>query len=207
MKLSRFRPFAIIAALTLMAAFSGVAHALDAKSLAEPPAAGEMALGPEDAKVTIIEYASASCPHCAAFHKDVFPTLKRDYIDQGKVRFVFRDFPLNQAALAGAMLARCAPKEKYFPIIDALFETQQVWMKAPADGLFNIAQLAGFTRASFDACLKNEAVAKGIIAIRDRATQEFEVKGTPTIFINGERFEGPRELDKIKAAIDPLLGQ
>jgi protein-disulfide isomerase len=207
MKLSRFRPFAIVAAIMLMAGFSGVAQAFDAKSLAEPPTAGEMALGPEDAKVTIIEYASVSCPHCAAFHKDVFPALKRDYVDTGKVRFVFRDFPLNQAALAGAMIARCAPKEKYFPIIDALFETQQVWMKKPADELFKVAQLAGFTRASFDACLKNEAVAKGIVAIRDRATQEFEVKGTPTIFINGERYAGPRELDKIKAAIDPLLGQ
>src|SRR6202008_1998594 len=109
-----------------------------------PPALGERALGQAAAPVTIIEYASATCPHCAHFQKDTFPALKRDYIDTGKVRFIFREFPFDDLALAAFMLARCAPEDKYFALIDVLFEQQEKWVKDnPRDELFKIAQLAG----------------------------------------------------------------
>ena len=144
---------------------------LDLTALHAPPAEGEMAMGPETAKVTIVEYASASCPHCANFYKTTFPDLKKEYIDTGKIRFVFREFPHNEPALAAFMLARCAPKDKYFPLIDMFFEQQDIWLQAPLEGLSKIAQLAGFTKESFDACLKNEEVAKGILAVRDKATK------------------------------------
>ena len=100
----------------------------------QPPAEGDMTMGPDTAKVTVIEYASASCPHCAAFYKDVFPTLKTEYIDTGKIHFIFREFPHNDAALAAFMVARCAPKEKYFPLIDMFFTTQDDWLQNPLDG-------------------------------------------------------------------------
>ena len=145
--------------------------ALDLTALHAPPAEGEMAMGPETAKVTVIEYASASCPHCANFYKTTFKDLKKDYIDTGKIRFIFREFPHNQPALAAFMVARCAPKEKYFPLIDMFFEQQDSWLQAPLEGLQKIAQLAGFTKESFDACLKNEDVAKGIMAVRDKADE------------------------------------
>jgi protein-disulfide isomerase len=186
---------------------SGSSIAVDLGKLNEAPASGEMQLGPADAKVTIIEYASASCPHCAKFHKEAFPVLKKDYIDPGKVRFILREFPHNQAGLAAFMVARCAPKEKYFPILDAIFETQDSWLKQPADGLYKIAQMAGFTRAAFDACLKNEAVAKGILAVRDKGANELGIQGVPTFFINGEKLAGGYDLENIKSAIDPLLGK
>ncbi len=177
----------------------------DLKSLNEPSAIGEMALGSESAKVTLIEYASASCPHCAAFFKDVYVPLKKDYIDTGKLRFVLREFPHNDQGLAGFMVARCAPKEKYFPLIDVLFATQDKWMQDPLNGLRSIALQAGFTNESFDACLKNEAVAKGIIGVKDKGVA-LGVESIPTIFINGEKFDGDRTFEVFKAKIDPLLG-
>jgi protein-disulfide isomerase len=175
-----------------------------AASLGDPSPIGEMALGPENAKVTVIEYASASCPHCANFYKTTFQDLKKEYIDTGKIRFIFREFPHNQPGLAAFMLARCAPKDKYFPIVDMLFEQQDKWLQAPRDELFKIAQLAGFTQESFDACLKNEEVAKGIISVRDQA-EGFGVDSIPTFFINGEKLKGETSIEEFRKIIDPLL--
>jgi protein-disulfide isomerase len=195
---------AIALAGTATVAGAALADA-DAAKLAEPSAIGDMTMGPDNAKVTVIEYASASCPHCANFYKTTFPELKKQYIDTGKIRFIFREFPHNDPALAAFMLARCAPKDKYFPLIDTFFTTQESWLQSPAEGLFKIAQLAGFTKASFDACLKNEDVAKGIIAVRDKAENEFGVTGIPTFFINGKVLNGETTIDQFKGIIDPLL--
>ena len=198
----------ILGAATL-AATTGLAStgqaAVDIAALHTPPAEGEMAMGPETAKVTVVEYASASCPHCANFYKTTFPELKKEYIDTGKIRFIFREFPHNQPALAAFMLARCAPKEKYFPLVDMFFTQQDTWLEAPLEGLQKIAQLAGFTKESFDACLKNEAVAKGIIAVRDKAEKDFGVDSIPTFFINGELLKGETSSDVFRKTIDPLL--
>ena len=180
------------------------ALALDVEALNKAPELGEMALGPDDAKVTVIEYASATCPHCAAFHKDAFGKLKAEYIDTNKVRFVFREFPLNDAAMAAFMIARAAPKEAYFPLMDIYFNTLETWAAKPDEGLFNIAKQAGFTREKFDATLKDEALAKKILAIRDGGAA-FGVQGTPTFFINGELFDGERTIEGFRVKIDPLL--
>ena len=191
-------------ALAVMGA-NAPAFALDVAELNKPPALGEMALGAgEDAKVTIIEYASATCGHCAAFHKDAYKKLKAEYIDTNKVRFVFREFPLNDAALAAFMIARAAPKESYFPLMDVFFETLDTWAKNPAEGLLNIAKQAGFTQEKFDATLKDQNLAKAIMEIRDGGTK-FGVEGTPTFFINGELYDGERTFEAFKAKIDPLL--
>jgi protein-disulfide isomerase len=193
-------------ALAGLAGLASTGHAaVDLAALHAPPAEGDMAIGPETAKVTVVEYASASCPHCANFYKTTFPDLKKEYIDTGKIRFIFREFPHNQPALAAFMLARCAPKEKYFPLIDMFFTQQDSWLEKPLEGLQKIAQLAGFTKESFDACLKNEAVAKGIIAVRDTAEKEFGVDSIPTFFINGELLKGETSIDEFRKAIDPLL--
>ena len=134
------------AASVALAAISPALAAVDMAELLKPPALGEMALGADDgAKVTLIEYASATCPHCAAFHKDVWPKLKADYVDTKKIRFIFREFPLNDAALAAFMLARAAPKESYFPMIGVFFDTLENWAQNPAEGLLNIAKQAGFS--------------------------------------------------------------
>ncbi|MBZ0260533.1 MAG: DsbA family protein [Hyphomicrobiales bacterium] len=192
------------AALAGLALGGASAFAQNLAGLNDPPAFGEMTLGPDTAKVTVIEYASATCPHCAAFHNETFEALKKEYIDTGKIRFVFREFPHQDAALAAFMLARCAPKEKYFPLIDVFFATQPEWTQNPLEGLNKIAQQAGFTKQSFDACMKNETVAKDILAVRSKA-EGFGVTGIPTFFVNGERYEGETTIEAFRAKIDPLL--
>ena len=192
------------AALAGLALGGASAFAQNLAGLNDPPAFGEMTLGPDDAKVTVIEYASATCPHCAAFHNETFEALKKEYIDTGKIKFVFREFPHQDAALAAFMLARCAPKEKYFPLIDVFFETQPEWTKDPLAGLNKIAQQAGFTQENFDACMKNETVARDILAVRTKA-EGFGVTGIPTFFVNGERYEGETTIEAFRAKIDPLL--
>ena len=192
-------------ALAGLALLPASAWAIDPAEFNVAPALGEMSLGAEQSKVTLTEYASATCPHCAAFHAETYGKLKAEYIDTKKIKFVFREFPLNDAALAAFMIARAAPKESYFPLIGAYFNTLQTWTAGNwVDGLFDIAKQAGFTREKFDATLKDEALAKAILAIRD-AGAKFGVSGTPAFFVNGEIYEGDRTFEAFKAKLDPLL--
>ncbi|MCA3559425.1 MAG: DsbA family protein [Aestuariivirga sp.] len=198
---------AALAGLAIVPALAEeAAKPVDPAELLKPPALGDMALGADEGatKVTIVEYASATCPHCAAFHKDVWPKLKADYVDTKKIRFIFREFPLNDPALAAFMIARAAPKESYFPLIGVYFDTLQTWAQDPATGLLNIAKQAGFSQEKFDATLKDVNLAKGIMEIRDGGVK-FGVKGTPTFFINGVPFEGEITYDAMKAEIDKQL--
>jgi protein-disulfide isomerase len=204
------RRHVMLGAAALATSFSTAALAddppkVDLSDILTPPEEGEMELGPKDAKVTIVEYGSASCPHCAAFYKDVFVKLKPDYIDAGKVHFVFREFPHNDQGLAAFMLARCAPKEKYFPLLDTFFTTQAAWVPDAFNGLKNIAQQAGMSAADFEACLKNEKVAKGILDVREKGSKQYGVTGIPTFFVNGKVLDGEQTYDAMKAIIDPLL--
>jgi protein-disulfide isomerase len=195
------------AAATGLALGAFPALAVDLAELNKEPELGDMWLGAEAAatKVTLIEYASATCPHCAAFHKETYKQLKTDYIDSKKIRFVFREFPLNDAALAAFMIARAAPKEAYFPLMDVFFETLQTWAAGNVvENLFGIAKQAGFTREKFDATLKDNDLVKKIMAIKDDG-EKFGVAGTPAFFLNGEMYEGDRTFEAMKAAIDPLL--
>ncbi|MCP5082865.1 MAG: DsbA family protein [Alphaproteobacteria bacterium] len=188
-------------------ALPALAQSVDTDKLMKVGPLGEMALGDEKAPVTIVEYASATCPHCANFHKGTFKELDEKYIKTGKVRFVFREFPFDNPSLAAFMVARCAPKDKYFPMIDVLFQQQRKWAVQGADvrgELFNIARLAGFTQKTFDECLKNEEVAKGVIAVRDMGT-ELGVTSTPSFFVNGVAMKGNNSLAQFEAMIKPHL--
>jgi len=174
--------------------------------LMTPGPLGEQALGSANAPVTIIEYASMTCPACAQFHETTYPELKKRYIDTGKVRFIFREFPLDQLAAAAFMLARCAGNDKYFPLIEALFAKQTEWaVPRPLEPLFAIARQAGFTQDSFDACLKNQQVLEGIEQVRQRAAQRFNVQSTPTFFINGKLFRGLFKIEEMEKEILPYL--
>ncbi|HUE46208.1 MAG TPA: DsbA family protein [Aestuariivirgaceae bacterium] len=178
----------------------------DLSGLHQPPEFGERALGEADAPVTIIEYASATCPHCARFHIDTFPALKEEFIDTGKVRFVFREFPFDDLALAAFMLARCAPEERYFPIVDVLFEEQQSWTQDPRGELLKIARMAGFTEESFNQCLENEEIAEGILAIRSTGAEQYGVDSTPTFFVNGTVITGNQPIERFREAIAEAEG-
>ena len=180
---------------------------VDMDKLLEPGALSEEVLGPEDAKVTIVEYASMTCSHCAHFQETTWPTLKKDYIDTGKVRFILREFPFDPRAAAAFMLARCAPEGKYYPMVDVLFDKQKDWafVKNARAPMENIAKLAGFTQESFEACLTNQKLLDDINAVRERGASEFGVDATPTFFINGKKYSGAMSVEQMSAIIDPLL--
>jgi protein-disulfide isomerase len=196
---------AALALSALVPALAEDAKTIDLTDLMTPPEEGDMILGSETAKVTLVEYASASCPHCAAFYNDVYVKLKTDYIDTGKLKFVFREFAHNDQAMAAFMVARCSPKEKYFPLIDIYFKTQQKWVPDAYNQLKDIAKQTGMTETDFEACLKNEKVAKGVWDVRDKADKKYGVQGIPTLFLNGKNYDGERTYAAMKAAIDPLL--
>jgi protein-disulfide isomerase len=204
-RLNRRKLLLAVASAVALAADQVPAGAIDLAKLNAPSEIGEMELGSPDAKVTVIEYASASCPHCARFHKETFPLLKRDNIDTGKVRLVFREYPHNDVALAAFMIARCAPTAQYFPLMEAIFATQESWLKAPKAGLFKVARFAGFSPAAFEACLQNKVIARDVLAVKSKAKTEFGVRGVPAFFINGNLFSGALSIDKMKSIIDPLL--
>ncbi len=178
----------------------------DLAELAKAGPAGDVTLGSDKAPVTIIEYASMTCPHCAHFATTTFPELEKRYIDTGKVKFIFREFPLDALAAAGFMLARCAGNDKFMPIIETLFAKQPEWMvQKPVPPLMEIAKQFGFTQASFDACLANQQVLDGIQEVRDRAAKSLGVYSTPTFFVNGKKLVGDQSIDALAKAIDPYL--
>ena len=160
--------------------------ALSAQALDDP------VLGNKDAPVTIIEFASLSCPHCAAFHRERFPWLKKNFIDTGKVRFIFRDFPLNRAALLGSMLAHCADRPQYFAYLGLLFERQESWAFAESveEALASLAQLAGMGRSRFESCLRDEELADQIIQSRLESQNEYDIESTPSFAIGGKLIAG-----------------
>ncbi|MBB1248582.1 DsbA family protein [Rhizobium sp. G21] len=177
---------------------------VDVATLMAPGPLPEVSLGKDDAKVTIVEYMSMTCPHCARFHNSVFEEIKQKYIDSGKARFVLREFPLDNRAAAAIMLARCAPKEQYFPMVSALFKSQMTWATAE-DGraaLLQMAKLAGFSEQSFEACLTNQKLLDEVNATREKASKDFGVDSTPTFFINGKRYAGEMSVAEMSALID-----
>ena len=167
----------------------------------------EMVIGDMDAPVTIIEYASLTCTHCAAFHTETLPLLERDYINQGKVRLVYRDYPLDQWAVAASMLARCLPSERYFPFIKILYDHQRTWVlsRDRKEALLNLARQAGMGREIFDSCLRNEDLLKSLHAMRKHASEHLSVNSTPTLFINGEKIEGNEPYGKLRRVIERHL--
>jgi protein-disulfide isomerase len=176
------------------------------EELMSPGPLPDQVLGAADAPVTIVEYASMTCGHCAAFHEKTYPELKKRYIDTGKVRFVFREFPLDPTAAAGFMLARCAGEGKYFPMVEALFSQQREWaVQKPIPPLMAIAKQAGFTQQKFEACLADQKLLADIEQVRERATNKFGVNSTPTFFINGKRQAGAISIEELAKLIDPYL--
>jgi len=170
----------------------------------------ELALGSKDAKITIVEYASMTCGHCARFHRDVFPKLKEKYIDTNKVRFIMREFPLDNLAAAASMLARCSGDDKTFPLISVLFEKQKDWAfvkGSPIPPMFEIAKQAGFTKDRFDACLKDQKLLEKILKTRERAANVFGVTSTPTFFVNGKRLKGGQKIEQFEKLIEPMLAK
>ncbi|MBI5263086.1 MAG: DsbA family protein [Bradyrhizobium sp.] len=211
------RAFTTMLSLTGLAALAGVsplrliteAMAQTAADVAKPVSLPDMALGPASASVTITEYASLTCPHCATFNEQVFPKIKAEYIDTGKVRYIFREFPLDIKAAAGSMLSRCIANgdaAKYFAVTDMLFRQQNDWvMKNTTETLARIGKQAGLSQQQVEDCLKNQALLDKIVADQKYASEVLKVDSTPTFFINGDKIKGDASFEEFAKKINPLL--
>ncbi len=175
------------------------------EALSKEPPLPDIVEGRVDAPHIIIEYASLTCSHCAAFHKDVWPALKAKYVDTGKAKFVLREFPLDPLALGAFMLARCAGPEKRDAVVDRLFDHQADWAFA-ANPLFKLKEqllAAGMTEADFEACLKDQALYDKVKAMHDFAAATLGVQSTPTFFIDGVRLAGEHKLEDFDKILAP----
>lgn len=174
--------------------------------LAPGPDLPEMYLGRADAAVTIVQYASLTCPHCRAFHRDVFPELRREYIDTGKVRYVLREFPIGKTSGTATIALRCADPAKYFELYGKFLEQQASWVSQEVrlDPIFAVAQQVGMTRPQFDQCLQNQAMIDGLKRVKDRG-RTLGIIGTPNFFIQNQRVKSTLTMAEIRSKVDPLL--
>ena len=206
--------FALVTLMTLALAAPALAQAPAKPPPAAAPAdpltltADDRILGKSDAPITIIEYGSLTCPHCAAFDAEVLPKLKEKWIDSGKVKLVFRPFPRDEVDLHAASVALCAAPDRFYPFIDAMFASQEQWMAASdhKGALARVALLGGVNKTKFDACYDDKTVSDSLLASRLAASQQLGVDSTPTFFINGKKFDGAPTLDAFEAALTKLAG-
>ncbi len=168
---------------------------------------GDIALGDPDAPVTVIEFFSLTCPHCRMFHENVYNRFKPEYVDSGKVRYVFRDFPLNLPALQATILAHCAGRDRYAAFVDVLFQTFDDWASASdySEKLAQIGELGGVSRDRFEACLADKDLENAIFQSIADAQAEYGVSSTPTVIVNGEKYEGAMRFEAFAEHIDRLL--
>ena len=210
--ITRRQGLSLLGSAAAAAALAGPRAALaqDASltELSIPGGLGDVWLGPETAKVTVIEYASLTCTHCAHFHEATWPEFKKRYVDTGLVRFSLREFPLDPLATAGFMLARADNSARYYPVCDLLFDTQKSWAftNKPVDALQQVMRQAGFSQEKFEATLKDQKSYDAINAVKARAMDIFKVDSTPTFFINGKRLPGAISLEEMEKTIKPILG-
>ncbi|SFB05461.1 Protein-disulfide isomerase [Rhizobium sp. NFR07] len=189
---------------------------VDMAAALKPGTLPDMFLGKEDAPITVIEYMSMTCPHCAHFHTTTFEPIKTKYVDSGKVRFIIREFPFDPVATAAFMLARSNPQnptepatsEQYFAMVSLLFKQQRAWA-APADkdvrkALLQTVRIAGYSQQTFEACLTNQKLLDEINEVVKRGADEFGVNSTPTFLINGKKYSGDMSVESMSALFDSI---
>lgn len=181
--------------------------ALSAAELLKPMA-DDAILGDPNAPVTIIEYASLSCPHCAHFHAEVLPQLEKNYIETGKVKFISRPFPLNEPALRAAQIAACAGKDKYHAFLKVFFSTQEKWVSEDfKKSLTTLAGVGGMGQEQVDKCLADTAVEKAILISRQQGADTLKIESTPTFFVEGKKLEANHKYEELTKLIDPILAK
>jgi protein-disulfide isomerase len=179
---------------------------VDMATVLKPGPLPELAMG-DPSGIPVVEYGSLTCPHCATFSREVFPELKKDYIDTGKVRFIFREFSRNPLDVAAFVLARCIGDDKAYAAIELLFSQQDKWafVDKPLEPLIAAMRPTGLTHDQAMACLKDQAKADAMVAIVKRATDEIKMTGTPTFVIDGKVYGGELSIDQLKAILDPII--
>lgn len=189
-------------------AFAADGDMHDVEKLMQPDGLPDRPLGDPNAKVTVIEYAAPTCPHCASFHVNVYPEFKKQYVDTGKAQYILRPFVGNVLDAVVFMLAETGDDETYYAIVDTFMRTQPQWRNSerPRDELLSIALQLGFTEESFEAALTNQELFAGMESVTQQVRNEFDLTGTPTFYINGKQLSGGRSFEQLAAEIDPLLG-
>ncbi len=196
--------FAVMAVLAPAAARIGPAAAAMAST---EEALALKVMGKEDAPITIFAFESLTCPHCATFHRETLGQLKKEYIDTGKAKMIYIDFPLDSRATAASMLARCTGKDRFFGMIEILFRTQRKWAGARdfQAAMLQISRIGGLTESEFDACMKNEALYNGIRKAQEEAQKTHSISSTPTFVINGVKIVGAQSFAEFDKVMKPML--
>ena len=207
--MSKFIPRLAALPILVMALAAGPLASVPAKAAIVPveEALSEMSMGPDNAPVTMIEYSSLGCPHCAAFHRDTLPKIKKEYIDTGRVRLVYRDFPLGTPALAASMIARCAGRDKFFGFIEILYRSQDQWSRSrqPLAELARVARFGGMSETDVEECLKLQELLIGIRHIAAAAQEKYKINSTPTFIIGKETISGVMPYENFKKVFDRAL--
>ena len=167
----------------------------------------ERILGQPKAPIELIEYASLTCPHCAKFHNGPWVKIKKEYVDTGKAKLIYRDFPTDQLALAASMIARCAPKTRYFGIVKIMFETQDNWRNSqnPRQALANIGRIAGMSLETVNQCINSKVAYESVMRLREEGSKKFNIDSTPTLIVNGEKIESGLKIEDYRKLFDKLL--
>lgn len=195
----------------LVTAYTGVhAQTVDVAELMAPGPLPEHSIGKATAPVTIVEYSSMTCTHCAQFYGEIFEPLKKKYIDTGQVRFIMREFPLDPVASMAFALPRCQPEDKYDTVIKALFAKQKDWSfpkdeKKSKKAMFKVVKPLGFTQKTFDACIADPKLNQAFTEIRNKGKDKFFVKGVPAFYVNGVKMQGEKTLEGFDKTLEPLL--
>jgi len=209
MDVRRAAALAVIAAVLGLSGCGGAATTAETEiplkdQILEPGPLGEREYGNPNASVTIIEYLSLTCPHCRNYHANVFPKVKRNYLDTGKVRYIIREFPIGRTAGTAAIVTRCVPKSKHLDMTEAFLRRQREWVSQEVreDAIYSVAKSSGMSRPEFDKCLANQSIIIGLTEVKQRG-RKYGVIGTPTLFINGQKLQGAVTYEEVKALIQP----
>ena len=199
----------VIAALALSGCGGGAGAPTEAAvplkdEIAQPGPLGDRVYGNRNARVTIIEYVSLTCPYCRQYHANVFPKVKRQYIDTGRVRYIIREYPIGRTAGNAAIATACVSKSKYLPLVEAFLARQSEWVSQEVrpDAIYKVAKSSGMSRAEFDKCLSNQSIIDGLTVVKERG-RKYGVIGTPSFFINGKKLQGTVTFEQMKALIQP----
>lgn len=197
----------LAAAVTLLVMAAVPAGAFE--PVAVPEVYPERVLGDANAPITIVEYSALTCSHCADFHTKTLPELKKNFIDTGKVRIVYRDFPIDNLALGAAVIARCVPEQSYFPLLDMLFRNQATWTRAenPLEALKGYARLAGLSSEKVDACIQDKDLVVAVQQVRNGANESYGVTATPTFIIEGQVVAGAQPYAEFEKILSGMAGK
>ena len=199
--------YSIFKIIPFLILFFLITHKAESRIVDTIEALQEKKIGDEEASITIVEFASLTCGHCAKFHNEVFPKIKEEYIDTGKIEFTYRDFPLDKFALKASVIARCSGNDRFFSFLKVLYKKQKDWTSTqdPFKSLLKIAKLGGLKNDEIKVCVGNKSIEDGILKQRLSSSKKYDIKATPTIYINNEKYDGDLTFEALKLKIDSLL--